>query len=76
MSKVNNNGNNISDLNAIKKWSQISSENRQLLLSNVFCSNCKITKIVDYTVQSDKYGIVLKGKCEKCGSDVARLIND
>ena len=32
--------------------------------------------IVDFSMHDDKFGIALKGKCKKCGKDVARLVED
>ncbi len=43
---------------------------------NVFCSTCGVTTIADYTMHDDKLGILLKGKCNKCGKNVARLVED
>jgi hypothetical protein len=33
-----------------------------------------LTTIVDYTVEEEEYGLILKGKCKKCGGPVARVI--
>lgn len=68
--------NNISDFEALKKWSSIPKEYQLRLINNVFCSKCGVTTIVDYSITSDKYGILLKGRCKICGKDVARLIED
>lgn len=65
---------NVLDFRALKKWREMPSDWKELLLNNVFCSNCKITSVVDYTVVSGEYGIVLKGKCAKCGERVARSV--
>ena len=43
---------------------------------NVFCSNCYVTTIVDYTMSDEKHGIVIKGKCKKCGKAVARVVEN
>ena len=66
----------IDDINALRKWNKIDKEHQKLIIENVFCSNCKVTTIVNYSITSDKYGIILKGKCKKCGKDVARVIED
>lgn len=66
----------VSDMKALKKWSKIPDDWKEALLNNVFCSKCGVTSIVDYAVVSDKYGIVLQGKCTKCGSLVARCVED
>ena len=66
----------VTDIKAAKKWSLIPAHLRQLLLNNVFCAKCGETTIVEYTMHDDKLGILLKGKCKKCGADVARLVED
>ena len=68
--------NNISDFEALKKWSSIPEDLQQRLIDNVFCLNCGVTTIVDYSITADKFGILLKGKCKICGNEVARLIED
>ena len=68
--------NNISDFEALKKWSSIPENLQQRLIDNVFCLNCGVTTIVDYSITADKFGILLKGKCKICGNAVARLIED
>jgi len=66
----------IDDINALRKWNQIDKEHQKLIVENVYCRNCKVTTIVNYSITSDKYGIVLKGKCKKCGNEVARVVED
>ena len=66
----------VTDIKAAKKWADISTDTHQLIIDNVFCSNCGVTTIVDYALQNDRLGIVLKGKCKKCGKDVARFVED
>ena len=56
------------------KWNSLGEIVQSKILDNVFCLNCKVTTIVDYNVTSDKNDILLKGKCKKCGRDVARLV--
>lgn len=68
--------NNISDFDALKKWSSIPEDLQQRLIDNVFCLSCGVTTIVDYSITADKFGILLKGKCKICGNEVARLIED
>ena len=58
------------------KWDTIPKDKQGLLLNNLFCSKCGVTTIIDYKINNDKFGILLKGKCQKCGKDVARLIED
>ena len=66
----------MTDFNAAQKWAKITKDNQQLLVRNVFCSNCGVTTIVKYTLHDNEYGILLKGKCKKCGKDLARLVED
>ncbi len=66
----------VTDIKAAKKWAEISPDIHQLIIDNVFCSKCGVTTIVDYALQNDRFGIVLKGKCKKCGNDVARFVED
>lgn len=62
------------DFKAAQKWNKIPKNVQEMLINNVFCISCKVTTVVDYTINDDKYGVLLKGKCKKCGKDVARLI--
>lgn len=66
----------IIDFHAAQKWAKLSRDTQQLLVNNVFCSTCGITTIVEYTLHDNDLGILLKGKCKKCGKDVARLVED
>ena len=66
----------IDDINALRKWNYIDKEHQKLIIENVFCRNCKVTTIVDYSIIEDEYGVILKGQCKKCGNDVARVIDD
>ena len=58
----------------IDKWNSLDKETQEKLLENVFCSKCHVTTIIDYKLTSSDPDIVLKGKCQKCGGNVARLI--
>ncbi len=64
------------DFQAAQKWAKIPKHVQQLLLRNVFCSICGVTAIVEYTLHNEKHGLLLKGKCIKCGNKVARLVED
>jgi hypothetical protein len=59
---------------ALRRWGKLNRSTQNMLLENVFCLNCKVTTIIDYKIIMDKPDIVLKGKCKKCGRDVARLV--
>lgn len=66
----------VSDLNAIKKWKAIPEHGRNMLSSNVFCGKCGVTTLEEgFRIHDDApYGIILRGKCKKCGEQVARCI--
>jgi ribosomal protein S27AE len=64
------------DFKAAQKWVKLSKNTQELLVNNVFCSDCGMTTIIKYTLMNDKFGVLLKGKCKKCGKDVARLVED
>lgn len=66
----------VTDFKAAQKWSRIPKNIQELVLNNVFCSSCGVTTIVECSMYNDKFGILLKGKCKKCGKDVARLVED
>jgi uncharacterized protein YdhG (YjbR/CyaY superfamily) len=66
----------ITDMKALKKWSKISSNVQQMLMDNAFCPKCGMTTIINYGVQNDRLGLVLKGSCKKCGGGVARFVED
>lgn len=63
---------NISDIAALRKWSGVPEDTREKLLKNVFFGNCGVTTIaLGYTITYKKgLGILLNGKCVKCGHDV------
>ena len=64
------------DFEAKKKWLSIAPEMRKRIESNVFCAQCGCTTIqTGYRVESLQQGdIILKGKCKKCGDEVARVV--
>ncbi|MDE5414764.1 hypothetical protein [Alkalihalobacterium chitinilyticum] len=64
------------DINAIRKWKGIPDDFKQKILSNVFCINCGVTTIINYSIHDDSDGILLKGVCKKCKEPVARCIED
>lgn len=66
----------VTDFKAAQKWNKLPANIRELLVNNVYCSACGVTTIVEYTFHDNKFDILLKGKCKKCGKDVARLVED
>lgn len=65
-----------SDIEALRKWSKLSIDDKNLLLANVFCSNCFTTTVVNYEIVSRKDGILIQGKCKHCGHNVARTVEE
>lgn len=61
---------------ALKTWAAIPKCRQEKLLDTVFCSACGITTAVDYTLQIEEFGVILKGKCKHCGGRVARFIEN
>ncbi|WP_078382227.1 hypothetical protein [Sutcliffiella halmapala] len=62
-------------MDANKKWLSIPKDIRSQIRDNVFCARClDVATINSFTIEEDKFGIVLKGKCKKCGHEVARLV--
>jgi len=56
-------------------WQRIPKDIREKLLGNVFCGNCKgAVRVIDYTVENDKLGLIIKGKCKNCGCNVVRVV--
>ncbi|RPF50639.1 hypothetical protein [Aquisalibacillus elongatus] len=66
----------VTDLSARKKWRKLPKGIRQRFLNNVFCVNCTVTTVVDYSIEDHQEGIVLVGTCKQCGDHVARLIEN
>ncbi len=63
------------DKKAMQKFNQIPDDIKSKILSNVYCLNCKDTvNIINFTATVDKDDLLLRGKCERCSGDVARLI--
>jgi len=66
----------IIDFKAAQKWSKVPKNIQEQILKNVFCSKCGVSTIVEYSIQDDKLGILLKGKCNKCGNDIGRFVEN
>lgn len=60
---------------AAERWATIPSELKKLLLSNVWCGNCRQEKtITNFSGSIKKGDLLLEGLCSECNGDVARLI--
>jgi len=64
----------IIDFKAAQKWRQLPPKMQKQLLQHVFCINCGLATITDYTLRDDTYGIIIEAHCDKCGSEVARVV--
>lgn len=61
---------------ALELWQGLPADTRRMLLSNVWCVECrKSVTIVDYHAEL-KGVVVLEGFCGTCGHEVARVIDD
>ena len=66
----------IISFSANKKWLSLPEEIRRKLERNVWCGSCRdVVKIDNYVVKESSNGILLQGKCHKCGNDVVRVID-
>lgn len=60
---------------AAKLWAAISSSNRKLLISNVWCGICRRgVAITNFTGAVRSGHLLLVGKCSDCNGDVARVV--
>jgi len=65
------------DFQAIQKWNKISKENQSKILDSIWCGKClDVVTIVDYTMISEDFGIVIRGNCKICGGKVARVLEE
>ncbi|MCU6794176.1 hypothetical protein OB236_18895 [Paenibacillus sp. WQ 127069] len=63
-------------LNVWKEWMEIPVNIREAIVENVWCGKCaKAVLIRDYTIYSERSGLVLKGACAECGGQVARVVD-
>ncbi len=62
---------------AKKIWEAIASDIRIRLLNNVWCRHCgKMSSIGNMSGKVESGMLVLRGSCTKCGSNVARVIEN
>ncbi len=62
-------------IKAFERWKKVSPQQKQKVLANVWCGKCMGgVRIIDYNYEIVGKGVVLKGKCENCGSPVARFL--
>ncbi|NRD79774.1 hypothetical protein HPT25_20770 [Bacillus sp. BRMEA1] len=71
----NDSDQDVLSFSANKKWLSNPVEIRKKLEGNVWCSSCRdAVQIENYVVKESPHGIILEGKCRKCGGAVARFI--
>jgi hypothetical protein len=61
---------------ALEFWERFSKDRQNAILANVFCRQCKLTTIKDYSIERIGPDIVLRGRCSKCNGPVARLVEN
>ena len=62
---------------ACKLWERVPAHIRPELLENVFCGDCRgETTIVNFQGKLKQGMLVLEGSCQRCGSSVARVIEE
>lgn len=62
------------DIEAMQKWNKIPKKIQDRILENVFCSECGVTTIVNFSMHNNMVGILLNGNCKKCDKPVSKLI--
>ena len=68
---------NTFSLDAKRLWDTVPPFYKTQILNNVWCSHCsKVTTIVHFTGKVERGDLILEGKCERCGGQVARLIEN
>lgn len=66
-------GEGTTDIAAVRLWKTLSEKEQQMLLNNAFCINCGVTSFQKgYSLRKDKFGVVIEGRCAKCGECIAR----
>lgn len=61
---------NGSSSKALTAWDAISNKEKRVLLNNAWCRDCHdagASFAPGYTLRTDKFEIVIEGKCVKCG---------
>lgn len=64
------------DLDAYREWMDMPEDVRDMFLHNAFCRNCGVASFAKgYNIRRDKFGIVIEGICDKCGEEIARVVD-
>ena len=60
---------------AFKAWESLPEAVRRRVLENAYCGKCEgSVEMADHTAVFEGAGLVLRGKCKKCGHEVARVL--
>lgn len=60
---------------ARKFWDAIAPSDRRFLLDNVYCGTCRgAVTIADFDGKMVGNSLLLHGRCNRCGGEVARLL--
>jgi|GEM_PF-751388 len=66
-------GDGITDPEAVKLWNTYPDGTKDMWLHNAFCTNCRVSSFAPgYVLRKDNFGVVIQGKCEKCGEPMTR----
>jgi len=58
-------------------WEAMPAREQTLVINNVWCAGCrKSSTLVRYTGRIQDGHLVLEGECKRCGSEVARLVEE
>jgi hypothetical protein len=58
-------------------WQKVPENIKPKIIKNVWCGHCLgVTTIIKYHGYVDSGSLILKGVCEKCGNEVARLVEN
>jgi formate dehydrogenase maturation protein FdhE len=63
-----------SEKQAKEYWAKMSDKLKHKIVTNAFCIDCGATIITDYVMQGGEEGIILYGKCGKCGKSMATSV--
>lgn len=66
---------NGSSQKALATWDAMGDKEKRILLNNAWCHRCNdgsASFAAGYTLHADEFGVVIEGKCAKCGESIAR----
>lgn len=67
--------NNKTSPEARARWDELSFEEKNQLLINVWCSQCrKAVRILDFSLRIEDDDLIFEGSCNICNNKVVRLV--